>query len=58
MTDYKVGDKIKFDNYYWIVEKVDVEKGRIMLKGYGFRKWYKIDDVNRNAKLERMKIWG
>ena len=49
----KIGDKIKFDDHFWIVEKT--APGKILLRGYGFHKWFSIEEVNNNATLEKLK---
>ena len=53
MTDYKPGDKIKFGNQHYIVEKL--APGKILLRGFGFRKWFPIEEVNKIAKMEKLK---
>ena len=49
MSEYQVGDKIAFDGNFWTVCKV--APGKVLLKGYGFRKWFKIDEIQNARKV-------
>ena len=49
MTEYQVGDKITFAGNWWTVLKT--APGRLLLKGYGYKKWFSIEEIEENKKV-------
>ena len=44
-SEYKIGDKISYAGNFWTVVKT--RPGKVLLKGYGYRKWFGIEEIER-----------
>lgn len=50
MTEYNVGDRLKFRGNLWSILKT--KPGKVLLKGYGYKKWFDIDEIEREKQHE------
>ena len=48
MIEYQVGDKLKFRGNVWTILKT--KPGKVLLKGYGYKKWFDIEEIEREIK--------